>query len=85
MATTTAPAAAIVDNGTDDATSIDAQAFNELKAFPRALGAAYAVEGGGRVRLTTGQAARMALFDERVNCLADCHTEIDQEPFLSIG
>lgn len=65
------------------ATSIDARAFDELKAFPQVLGAAYAVEGGAR--LTTGQMARMALFDEKVNCLADCHTEVDQEPFLPIG
>lgn len=40
MATTTAPAATIVDNRAGDAASIGA-----LKAFLRALGAAYAVEG----------------------------------------
>ena len=40
MATTTAPAATIVDNRAGDAASIGA-----LKAFLRALGAAHAVEG----------------------------------------
>ena len=40
MATTTAPAATIVDNRAGDAASIGA-----LKAFLRALGAAYALEG----------------------------------------
>ena len=45
MAATTAPAATIVDNRTGDATSIDARAFGALKAFLRALGAAYTDEG----------------------------------------
>ena len=58
MAATTAPAATIVDNRTGDATSIDARAFGALKAFLRALGAAYTDEGEADARLTTGQAAQ---------------------------
>lgn len=59
MATMTAPAATIVDNRTGDATSIDAKAYAALKAFLRALGAAYADEEEGDVSLTTGQAAQI--------------------------
>lgn len=59
MAAMTAPAATIVDNRTGNATSTDARAFDALKAFLRALGAAYTDEGGADARLTTGQAAQI--------------------------
>ncbi|WP_165171112.1 MULTISPECIES: helix-turn-helix domain-containing protein [unclassified Adlercreutzia] len=54
-----APAATIVDNRTGHATSIDAKAYDALRAFLRALGVAYANEEEGDVRLTTGQAAQI--------------------------
>ena len=54
MASTT-PAATIVDNRTCDATSIDARAFGALKAFLRALGAAYTDEGGATPGLQQGR------------------------------
>lgn len=59
MTAMTAPAATIVDNRTGDATSIDARAYDALKAFLRALGAAYTDENEADVRLTTGQAAQI--------------------------
>lgn len=59
MAVITAPAATIVDNRTGSATSIDARAYDALKAFLRALGAAYTDENEADVRLTTGQAAQI--------------------------
>lgn len=59
MAATMAPAATIVDNRTGSATSIDARAYGALKAFLRALGAAYTDESEADFRLTTGQAARI--------------------------
>lgn len=55
----TAPAATIVDNRAGGATSIDAKVYDALKAFLRALGAAYTYEEDADVRLTTGQAAQI--------------------------
>lgn len=57
--TATAPAATIVDNRAGGATSIDAKAYDALKAFLRALGAVYTYEEDADVRLTTGQAAQI--------------------------
>ena len=59
MTATTVPAATIVDNRTGNAASIDARAYGALKAFLRALGAAYTDEEDDDVRLTTGQAAQI--------------------------
>lgn len=60
MSTTlTALAATIVDNRTGSATSIDAKAYDALKAFLCTLGVAYADEEESDVRLTTGQAAEI--------------------------